>query len=272
MRCLFFVLWMVLGTATSTLAQVSVGVGIALPGVRIGINLPAYPDLVPIPGYPVYYAPRLALNFFFYDGLYWVYQDDYWYASSWYNGPWALVMPEVVPLFILRVPVRYYRRPPVYFYGWRPEAPPRWGEHWGPEWVQHRSGWDQWTQGPVPARAPLPVYQRRYSGPLYPQVEQQQSLHEQKYRYQPRDALVRQHYPTPSGRWVPAPSHWESQGAPAAPRQPQGGVGGAPPGAAPPEAPPRHGGASVQEQRPRPRQGRERDHERGEERDQDGKR
>jgi hypothetical protein len=86
--------------------------------VSIGINLGAYPDLVAVPGYPVYYAPRLDSNFFFYDGLYWVYAQDNWYASSWYDGPWDMVAPESVPLFVLRVPVRYYRQPPGYFGGW----------------------------------------------------------------------------------------------------------------------------------------------------------
>jgi hypothetical protein len=64
--------------------------------VNIGINLPVYPQLVQVPAYPVYYAPQLSANYFFYDGMYWVYQGDRWYASSWYNGPWALVAPAVV--------------------------------------------------------------------------------------------------------------------------------------------------------------------------------
>ena len=76
-------------------------VGIGLPGVSIGINLPVYPELVPVPGYPVYYAPQVNSNYFFYDGVYWVYEQDNWYTSSWYNGPWQLVAPEVVPLFVL---------------------------------------------------------------------------------------------------------------------------------------------------------------------------
>ncbi len=42
--------------------------------VSIGINLPVYPNLVVVPGYPVYYAPQLQANFFFYDGMYWVYR------------------------------------------------------------------------------------------------------------------------------------------------------------------------------------------------------
>ena len=114
-NAIVFVL-MLLSSATSALAQVSIGIG--LPGVSIGINLPVYPELVRVPGYPVYYAPRLSANFFFYDGLYWVYRDDNWYASSWYNGPWGPVGRGAVPLFVLRVPVRYYRQPPSYFQGW----------------------------------------------------------------------------------------------------------------------------------------------------------
>jgi len=49
-------------------SQVSVGIG--YPGVNIGINYSTYPDLVQIPGYPVYYDPRVDSNYFFYDGLY----------------------------------------------------------------------------------------------------------------------------------------------------------------------------------------------------------
>ncbi len=111
--------------------------------VDIGVNFTAYPDLVLVPGYPVYYAPRASANYFFYDGLYWVYQGDNWYQSSWYNGPWQSVGPEYVPLYVLRVPVRYYRAPPSYFRGWKRDAPPRWGEHWGREWQTRHAGWDQ---------------------------------------------------------------------------------------------------------------------------------
>lgn len=193
-NAIVFVL-MLLSSATSALAQVSIGIG--LPGVSIGINLPVYPELVRVPGYPVYYAPRLSANFFFYDGLYWVYRDDNWYASSWYNGPWGPVGRGAVPLFVLRVPVRYYRQPPSYFQGWRPDAPPRWGEHWGHEWEQSRSGWDRWDRRSVPAPAPLPVYQRGYSGQRYPrQVEQQHAVRDRNYRYQPREPIVRQHFQT----------------------------------------------------------------------------
>ena len=208
-------LGLALGAMTSAMAQVSIGIG--LPGVSIGINLPAYPELVAVPGYPVYYAPRLNTNYFFYDGMYWVYQSDNWYASSWYNGPWGIVGPEAVPLYVLRVPVRYYRQPPPYFRGWQAERAPHWDEHWGNEWKQRRSGWDQWDHRSVPPRAPLPTYQRQYSGNRYPPVEQQAALHGQKYKYQPRDAEVQQHYQKQRVQSVPTMQQRES----AAPRQEQ---------------------------------------------------
>ncbi len=178
---------------SAALAQLSIGIG--FPHVSIGINLPVYPELVAVPGYPVYYAPQLEANFFFYDGMYWVYQDDNWYSSSWYNGPWWLEDPELVPLFVLRIPVRYYRRPPLYFRGWYSDAPPRWGDHWGGDWEQRRSGWDRWDHRDAPPPAPLPIYQRRYSKDRYPvKVEEQHKLQQQHYRYQPHDPVVRKRY------------------------------------------------------------------------------
>jgi hypothetical protein len=192
MRYTLIVLLVLLCSVSSAVAQVSVGIG--LPSVSIGINLPSFPALVVVPGYPVYYAPRLDANLFFYDGVYWLYQQDNWYASTWYNGPWGLVAPEIVPAFVLRIPVRYYRHPPASWAGWRSDAPPRWGEHWGHEWNQRRSGWDQWDRRSAQRPAPLPVYQRQYSGKRYPVVEQQQVLRSQKYRYQPHDPVVRAHY------------------------------------------------------------------------------
>jgi hypothetical protein len=212
MRYVFIVLGLLLCPVASADVQMSIGIG--LPGVRIGINLPLFPELVRVPGYPVYYAPRLNSNYFFYDGMYWLYRGDNWYASSWYNGPWGVVAPEVVPLYVLRIPVRYYRSPPAYFRGWGSEAPPRWGEHWGHEWAQHRSGWDRWNHSSAPAPAPLPLYQRQYSGDRYPRLEQQQALHSQNYRYQPHDAVVRQHYQEHAVQRAPAPFQREQRGAP----------------------------------------------------------
>jgi hypothetical protein len=196
-------------------AAAQVSIQIAIPGISIGINQPVYPQLVAVPGYPVYYDPGSASNYFFYDGLYWVFEGDNWYASSWYNGPWALVGPQYVPVFLLRIPVRYYRQPPTYFRGWGQDAPPRWGEHWGHDWEREHGGWDRWDRQAAPPPAPLPIYQREYSGKRYPQqVEQQQALRNQNYRYQPRDAAVRQVHqaeatsrPVPQAAPAPQPSN-----------------------------------------------------------------
>jgi hypothetical protein len=186
MRSAVVFVWMLLGMCAPVVAQVS-----------IGINLSLYPDLVPVPGYPVYYAPQLDSNFFFYDGFYWVYADDSWYSSAWYNGPWDMVTPELVPLFVLRVPVRYYRRPPQYFREWSPEAPPHWGEHWGHDWERRRGGWDHWDRASAPAPAPLPRYQREHSGDRYPSIDQQSALRNRNYHYQPHEAVVRRPYQQP---------------------------------------------------------------------------
>ncbi len=187
---------LVMGVLMSPLApaatQVSIGIG--LPHVSIGINLPAYPHLVRVPDYPVYYAPQIRENYFFYDGMYWVFHGDNWYASSWYNGPWSFVQPDYVPVYILRVPVRYYRKPPTYFRGWQADAPPRWRENYGRDWEQRRPDWDKRDRR-APRPAPLPSYQRQYSKDRYPrQLEQQHEIQQQRYRYQPRDPVVQKHY------------------------------------------------------------------------------
>jgi hypothetical protein len=175
-------------------ASAQISVGINTPGFSIGINLPVFPELVVVPGYPVYYAPTVNADYFFYDGLYWVFNvgDGQWYSSSWYNGPWVFVEPVYVPQPLLVVPFRYYRVRPVYWGGWAYDAPPRWGQHWGRDWESRRTGWDRWDRHRPQAVAPLPLYQRSYPGDRYPAPSQQVIIHNEYYRYQARDAQVQQ--------------------------------------------------------------------------------
>ncbi len=197
-----------LGANTAAWGQVSVGVGVAVPGLSLGINIPAYPDLAPIPGYPVYYAPRLGVNLFFYDGQYWLFAEDNWYYSSWYDGPWYLAQPAFVPDFILRIPIFYYRRPPSYFLRWNRAGPPRWGEHWGRTWEDRRRGWDRWNRAAVPPRAPLPSYQRQYPRGRYPGQREQRNLENRYYRFSPRTPEGRppmQRAPQEGRRFAPQP-------------------------------------------------------------------
>jgi hypothetical protein len=232
MRYLLIALSMLMGPLTSAHAQVSVDMGV--PGIDIGVSVAAYPELVVVPGYPVYYDPRGNSNYFYYDGLFWVCQGDNWYASSWYDGPWQSVGPQSVPLFVLRVPVRYYQRPPVYFRGWRGDVAPRWGEHWGPGWQARRGGWERWDRRSTPRAAPLPVYQRNYSGDRYPRmVGQQRAIRSEKFRYQPREAVARQAFQRPGNPGRPE-GQWQ---APAQPR---------------PSNPPQHVQPNERRQQPQP--------------------
>ncbi len=248
-------LWLLLGCITPAFAQLSIN--FSLPGASIGINLGGFPTFQRVPGYPVYYAPKVNSNYFFYDGLYWIYQRDNWYASSWYNGPWGLVDPREVPVFILRVPVSYYRQAPSYFRGWRPNDAPRWGEHWGRSWEQQRSGWDQWNRSSAPAPAPLPTYQRHYSGTRYPPVTQQAVIQTQNYRYQPSEPIAQQHFeqqrthaqsqPPPQ----PAPRP-QAQPRPQAPSPPQSQPAPQPQGAPPAQRPPQEAPRSQAPPKPQP--------------------
>lgn len=175
-------------------ARAQIEMEVDRPTVEIDLDVPEYPELAPVPDSPVYYDPRGGANYFFYDGLYWVYRGDNWYLSSWYNGPWYYQGPEAVPFYVLRVPVQYYRQPPIYFREWRGDAPPRWGDHWGREWEVRRSGWDRWDRDSVPRAAPLPRYQRHYSGDRYPRAVEQRAIRAERYRYQPREAVTQRQF------------------------------------------------------------------------------
>jgi hypothetical protein len=221
MRKIIILLSMLSGAAIPAMAQVSIGIG--MPSVSIGINFPIFPQFQPIPGYPVYYAPGAPANYFFYDGMYWVYTNDNWYASSWYNGPWAVVEPMVVPVFIYRVPVRYYVSPPVYFQGGPPDAPPQWGQHYGGDWQRQHAGWDHWDRRSAPPPAPLPTYQRQYSGSNYPSVAQQRTITTQQYHYTPKEPVIKQHFEqvAKAAKAEPAPAKPErSQRQPPPPQPP----------------------------------------------------
>lgn len=192
MRYLLIVISLFLAVATSSCTTVYRDDHVS---VGVGINVPVFPRLVLIPGYPVYYDSAINLNYFFYDGLYWVFVSDRWYASSWYNGPWGVVERHRVPLFILQVPVRYYRQPPHYFRSWRADDPPRWGDHWGRDWQRGHGDSDQWNRHAMPEPAPIPGYQREYSGERYPREdERQHSIRSEHYRYEPRESITQERF------------------------------------------------------------------------------
>ena len=188
--------------------------------VTLGVHLSRYPDLVVIPGYPVLYDPRLNANYFFYEGTFWVFEEDDWYRSDWYNGPWMRVGRDEVPVFLLRIPVRYYNRAPLYFHPWALEMAPRWSLRWGKSWERRHRGWDRWDQRRAPPPAPPPLYQQQFPRERYPtSPEVQQRLRERNYRYRPREPLTAPAPAPPQPRQTqPVPPR---QVQPVAPRQVQ---------------------------------------------------
>lgn len=189
MRKLLFTIALALSSSLPSLANAS---------VSIAIDVLQYPTLQRIPGYPVYYAPGMRANYFFYDGMYWVYTGDAWYASPWYDGPWDLVAIDAVPLYVLRVPVRYYGYPPVMFSRWVMDAPPRWDSVWGPSWSHRHHNWQHWNRAGAPPPAPLPRYQQQFTRANYPNEAQRRELAQQHYKYAPRDTQVRRQTQTHS--------------------------------------------------------------------------
>jgi hypothetical protein len=161
----------------------------------IDVDLPYFPEMQPIPDSPVYWAPGVDSNYFFYDGLFWDYHHDLWHWSAWYNGPWMVADPVYVPTYVLWVPVRYYHKPAHHFHGIHPDKPPRWGQHWGRDWQARHN---QVYSGLPTAwqRAPLPRYQSIYNRANYPRgYEQQRALHAQHYTWQPREGTASMRQP-----------------------------------------------------------------------------
>lgn len=188
MRKLLLALALALGALAAPSALVA-----AETHVSISINVPAYPTLVRVPNYPVYYAPRVRANYFFYDGLYWVFDRGDWYYSDWYNGPWYRIARYEVPVALLHVPVRYYRAAPPEFRVYRVDYAPSWDVYWGPSWVERRGDWRSRSFVSVPL-APLPTYQRQYTGTRYPTLTEQAVLQTRNYRYTPREQAARERF------------------------------------------------------------------------------
>ncbi len=141
--------------------HLGVGVELRVPSLSLGLSLPAFPAMVQVPGHPVFYAPGFTANYFFAEDRYWLLRGDRWYASAFYDGPWDAIDPYWVPAAVLRVPVRYYARPPGWFAGWHHDRAPRWGERWGRGWEDRRHGWDRWDHRVGRLAAPPP---RRHEG------------------------------------------------------------------------------------------------------------
>jgi hypothetical protein len=107
-------------TATSATAQdVKIDIGLGVPP----IVLTAPPQLVVVPGTPVYYAPDVSADLFFYRGRYYAVANGVWSRAPAYQGPWAVIQLGQVPPPVVAVPVEYYKVPPGQL---KKHGPPPW--------------------------------------------------------------------------------------------------------------------------------------------------
>jgi len=99
------------GATTAGAANVNVGINVGVP-LPPPIVVAAPPQLVVVPGSPVYYAPRVEQNYFVYDRRPYTFHDGHWFVAAAPGRPWTLIATERVPRPILAVPVTYYKVPP----------------------------------------------------------------------------------------------------------------------------------------------------------------
>jgi hypothetical protein len=110
---------MLVTTTLATAQDVKIDIGIGVPP----IVLTTPPSLVVVPGTPVYYAPDISSNLFFYKGRYYTVANGVWSMAPAYGGPWAVIQVGQVPAPVVAVPVEYYKIPPGQL---KKHAPPPW--------------------------------------------------------------------------------------------------------------------------------------------------
>jgi hypothetical protein len=105
--------------ASATASDVKIHIGLGIPPMV----LTAPPQLVVVPGTPVYYAPDVSANLFFYKGRYYTVANGVWAMAPAYTGPWAVIQIGQVPTPVVAVPVEYYKIPPGQL---KKHGPPPW--------------------------------------------------------------------------------------------------------------------------------------------------
>jgi hypothetical protein len=83
-------------------------------GVNVNINIgpppivvSEPPEVVMVPGSPVFFVPIPDIDVFFYSGYWWSPRGSQWYRARAYNGPWGVVNKRHVPSHVFRVPKDY---------------------------------------------------------------------------------------------------------------------------------------------------------------------
>jgi hypothetical protein len=110
---------MLVTTTLATAQDVKIDIGIGVPP----IVLTTPPSLVVVPGTPVYYAPDVSANLFYYKGRYYTVANGVWSMAPAYGGPWAVIQIGQVPPPVVAVPVKDYKIPPGQL---KKHGPPPW--------------------------------------------------------------------------------------------------------------------------------------------------
>jgi hypothetical protein len=139
--------------------------GIAEVNVKVGINvspppalvIPLPPPMYVIPKTYVYFAPKVEVDVFFYQGYWYRPHQGHWYQSKNYNEHWVYIPPKKVPTVLLNLPPNFRQVPPGhrhisyrhlknYWSTWEKEK--YWEKHGGKGWHgdekwEHKEGKDK---------------------------------------------------------------------------------------------------------------------------------
>ncbi len=137
-----FVVFMNIGFLSRGLSQVHIQAGIKVPPPP-PLLLPEPPPLVVVPRTYVYFAPEIEVDLYFYRGYWYRPFEGYWYRSKSHKGPWVHLVPEKVPVILVKLPpdvrqmtLRHKRMPPghvmKHWKSWEREK--YWEKHGGKEW------------------------------------------------------------------------------------------------------------------------------------------
>lgn len=72
----------------------------------------APPTVYLIPGTYVYYVPYITTPMFFFSGYWYLYDDDRWFRSGSYSGPWGYIPTRNVPAVFGSISSDYYKTSP----------------------------------------------------------------------------------------------------------------------------------------------------------------
>jgi hypothetical protein len=119
-----FVMGLVFGMAMGTAEGGDVNVNIGVPPVAAVVVAPppvmvARPQVVLVPGTPVFTAPNVEFNVFLFGGKYYSHHNDVWYVTPRPGAKWERVAVATVPVEVRGVPVKYYKVKPKHAKAWK---------------------------------------------------------------------------------------------------------------------------------------------------------